>query len=98
MVEHKSSCLSRFSVQNDLFDKITQYYNLGSRIFVPVSIYYLTSKYFSLSEFAMIIKNQVPGCRSMVAKSAPVEDDPQRRRPDITVAKQHLHWEPKVRY
>ncbi|XP_021200221.2 UDP-glucuronic acid decarboxylase 1 [Helicoverpa armigera] len=50
----------------------------------------------TIQEFAMIIKNQVPGCRSMVAKGAPVEDDPQRRRPDITVAKEHLHWEPKV--
>lgn len=25
-----------------------------------------------------------------------VEDDPQRRRPDITRAKQYLGWEPKV--
>ena len=25
-----------------------------------------------------------------------VEDDPQRRRPDISVAKEHLDWEPKV--
>lgn len=25
-----------------------------------------------------------------------VEDDPQRRKPDITRAKQYLNWEPKV--
>lgn len=49
-------------------------------------------------EFAMIIKNLVPGCRSTVATGAAVEDDPQRRRPDIAVAEANLHWTPKVRY
>lgn len=45
----------------------------------------------------MIIKNLVPGCRSTVATGAAVEDDPQRRRPDIAVAEANLHWTPKVR-
>jgi UDP-glucuronate decarboxylase len=26
-----------------------------------------------------------------------VEDDPQRRRPDITVAKENLDWQPKIK-
>ena len=25
-----------------------------------------------------------------------VEDDPQRRKPDITIAKENLNWQPKV--
>ncbi|XP_028036877.1 UDP-glucuronic acid decarboxylase 1 [Bombyx mandarina] len=50
----------------------------------------------TIEEFAMIIKNLVPGCRSTVATGAAVEDDPQRRRPDIAVAEAHLHWKPKV--
>lgn len=49
-----------------------------------------------VTEFAMIIKNLVPGCRSTVATGAAVEDDPQRRRPDITIAEEHLGWKPKV--
>ncbi|RVE40919.1 hypothetical protein evm_014432 [Chilo suppressalis] len=44
----------------------------------------------------MIIKNLVPGCRSTVATGAAVEDDPQRRRPDIAVAEARLNWAPKV--
>lgn len=48
------------------------------------------------SEFALIIKNLVPGCRSTLATGAAVEDDPQRRRPDITVAETQLNWAPKV--
>lgn len=50
----------------------------------------------SIEEFALIIKNLVPGCRSTLSTSAAVEDDPQRRRPDITVAKTQLNWSPKV--
>ncbi|KPJ20967.1 UDP-glucuronic acid decarboxylase 1 [Papilio machaon] len=45
----------------------------------------------TIEEFAVIIKNLVPGCRSTVATGAAVEDDPQRRRPDITLAEKHLH-------
>ncbi|XP_048481980.1 UDP-glucuronic acid decarboxylase 1 isoform X1 [Plutella xylostella] len=50
----------------------------------------------TIEEFAIIIKNLVPGCRSLVESGAAVEDDPQRRRPDITVAETNLHWSPKI--
>lgn len=50
----------------------------------------------TIEEFAMIIKALVPGCRSTLSQVAAVEDDPQRRRPDITKAKKYLNWEPKV--
>lgn len=46
-------------------------------------------------EFASIIKDLVGG-RSKINHLAEVEDDPQRRRPDITRAKKYLNWEPKV--
>lgn len=44
----------------------------------------------------MIIKDLVGGT-SIIRSIAPVEDDPQRRKPDITRAKTYLNWEPKVR-
>lgn len=46
-------------------------------------------------EFATIIKDLVGG-RSKISHLPEVEDDPQRRRPDITRAKTYLNWEPKV--
>lgn len=49
----------------------------------------------TILEFASIIKNLVGG-HSKVVHVSEVEDDPQRRRPDITRAKQYLGWEPKV--
>jgi UDP-glucuronate decarboxylase len=42
-----------------------------------------------------VIKAQV-GSSSEIVHKDPVEDDPQRRRPDISLAKKVLHWEPKV--
>lgn len=51
--------------------------------------------YLYIIEFATIIKDLVGG-RSQVEHMAGVEDDPQRRRPDITRAKNYLNWEPKV--
>lgn len=49
----------------------------------------------NIEEFASIIKGLVGG-RSEILKSQAVEDDPQRRKPDITRARKYLNWEPKV--
>lgn len=47
-------------------------------------------------EFAEIIRELV-GVESVeIQHSNSVEDDPQRRKPDITRAKKFLNWEPKV--
>lgn len=49
----------------------------------------------TIEEFALIIKDLV-GTNSKIVELAAVEDDPQRRRPDISRAKKYLNWEPKV--
>ncbi|XP_066260398.1 UDP-glucuronic acid decarboxylase 1-like [Euwallacea similis] len=49
----------------------------------------------TINEFASIIKKLVGG-HSKVVHVSEVEDDPQRRRPDIARAKQYLGWEPNV--
>lgn len=49
----------------------------------------------TIDEFAVIIKELVGG-PSQIQQVAAVEDDPQRRKPDITRAKKYLGWEPKV--
>lgn len=51
--------------------------------------------YSFISEFASIIKDLVGGT-SKIVELAAVEDDPQRRKPDIARAKKYLNWEPKV--
>ncbi|KAK5646223.1 hypothetical protein RI129_004687 [Pyrocoelia pectoralis] len=49
----------------------------------------------TINEFATIIKELVGG-NSAIKHVAEVEDDPQRRKPDIARAKKYLKWEPKV--
>lgn len=49
-----------------------------------------------VSEFAVIIRDLVGGKTSKIETMPAVEDDPQRRKPDITRAKKFLNWEPRV--
>ncbi|XP_044750568.1 UDP-glucuronic acid decarboxylase 1 [Coccinella septempunctata] len=49
----------------------------------------------TIKEFAEIIKDLVGG-NSKIVHIAGVQDDPQRRKPDINRAKKYLNWEPKV--
>ncbi|XP_033207403.1 UDP-glucuronic acid decarboxylase 1 isoform X1 [Belonocnema kinseyi] len=49
----------------------------------------------TIEEFAFIIKDLVGGTSTIVELAA-MEDDPQRRKPDISRAKKYLNWEPKV--
>ena len=46
-------------------------------------------------EFAQIIRSVVNG-DSPVKYLPAVEDDPQKRKPDISRAKKYLNWEPRV--
>lgn len=49
----------------------------------------------TIQDFALIIKELVGGS-SQIEQSMAVEDDPQRRKPDITRARKYLNWEPKA--
>eukprot|EP00096_Caligus_rogercresseyi_P009834 TRINITY_DN3423_c0_g1_i1.p1 TRINITY_DN3423_c0_g1~~TRINITY_DN3423_c0_g1_i1.p1 ORF type:complete len:423 (+),score=58.58 TRINITY_DN3423_c0_g1_i1:43-1311(+) len=51
----------------------------------------------TIKQFAELIKNQV-GSKSVIEHLPAVVDDPQRRRPDISLAKRVLGWEPIVKF
>ena len=50
---------------------------------------------FTMLQLAEIILQQVGGAAKITHRPLPA-DDPKQRRPDITLAKQHLGWEPRV--
>jgi len=50
---------------------------------------------FTMLELAEIILKQVGGPAKITHRPLPA-DDPKQRRPDITLAKKHLGWEPQV--
>lgn len=66
---------------------------MGSNYTQPVNIG--NPEEHSIKEFADLIKGMVGG-ESEIVHLPPVEDDPQRRRPDISRAKEQLGWEPVV--
>jgi len=45
-----------------------------------------------------VIINDLVGGKSKIVTTPAVEDDPQRRKPDITRAMTYLNWKPKVYY
>lgn len=49
----------------------------------------------TILDFANIIKKLLGG-KSTITHLPPVEDDPQKRKPDISVARKYVGWEPKV--
>ena len=51
----------------------------------------------SINNFAQLIRDMVGSDSEIIHKPA-VEDDPQRRRPDITTAKKVLGWSPKISF
>jgi dTDP-glucose 4,6-dehydratase len=50
---------------------------------------------YAISKFAEIIRELVPGAGPLVYGKLPA-DDPKQRRPDITLAKKLLDWQPRV--
>jgi len=50
---------------------------------------------FTMLELAELVLKKAGGKSRITHKPLPA-DDPKQRRPDITLAKKHLGWEPKV--
>jgi UDP-glucuronate decarboxylase len=50
---------------------------------------------FTMLELAKEILSITESSSKLVFEPLP-QDDPQQRRPDITLAKEHLDWEPKI--
>ncbi|XP_073992488.1 UDP-xylose synthase [Rhodnius prolixus] len=80
-----------FQYVSDLIDGLIAL--MDSNYTLPVNIGNPTE--YSITEFAVIIRNLV-GNNNPIGSTEAVEDDPQRRKPDISRAKNYLNWQPKV--
>ncbi|KAG5326194.1 UXS1 decarboxylase, partial [Acromyrmex heyeri] len=80
-----------FQYVSDLVDGLVAL--MASNYTLPVNIGNPEEQ--TIEKFARVIKSLV-GATSEIVELAAVEDDPQRRRPDISRAKKYLNWEPKV--
>ncbi|XP_076044465.1 UDP-xylose synthase [Oratosquilla oratoria] len=80
-----------FQYVSDLVDGLIKLMN--SNISLPVNLG--NPDEHTIEEFARKIQKIVGGKSKIVHMNA-MEDDPQRRKPDITRAKTYLNWEPMV--
>jgi dTDP-glucose 4,6-dehydratase len=80
-----------FCYVDDLIDGITKL--LFSKMTGPVNIG--NPREFTILEFARLIRKKYNPKARIVFRPLPV-DDPKQRRPDISLARKELGWEPKV--
>lgn len=82
-----------FCYVSDLVEGLIRSMNLQPNAGLPINLG--NPGEFTVKELAHMILEMVPTNSSISYRPLPA-DDPQRRRPDITRAKQLLSWEPKV--
>ncbi|MEF0942425.1 UDP-glucuronic acid decarboxylase family protein [Rhizobium sp. BR 362] len=82
-----------FCYVSDLVDGLIRLMNVQPNAGLPVNLG--NPGEFTIAELAEMVLTMVPTRSTIVHRPLP-QDDPQRRRPDISRAKQLLHWEPKV--
>jgi UDP-glucuronate decarboxylase len=82
-----------FCYRNDLVEGIFRLMNNADNFIGPVNIG--NPGEFTIRELAELVI-EISGAKVSIEKRPLPPDDPSRRRPDITLAKKHLNWEPKV--
>ena len=51
---------------------------------------------YTVKAFALLVKELVTGSSSTISYMPATKDDPAKRKPDITVAREVLNWQPRV--
>lgn len=82
-----------FCYVDDLIEGIVRMMNTPADVLGPVNLG--NPGEFTMLELARKVLEKVPGGSKLAYQELP-KDDPKQRRPDITLAKKLLSWEPKV--
>jgi UDP-glucuronate decarboxylase len=84
-----------FQYVNDLVEGLILMMNNDHDFIGPVNLG--NPEEFTIKELAEKVLQMIPESKSQI-KNLPAQiDDPQRRQPDITLAKKELNWEPKIK-
>ena len=82
-----------FAYVDDIIEAIVRMMNTKTGFTGPVNIG--NPDEFTVEELAKLTI-ELTGSSSKIVRKPTRPDDPTRRRPDITLAKKHLNWEPKI--
>ncbi|MDA8791857.1 SDR family oxidoreductase [Bacteriovoracaceae bacterium] len=83
-----------FCYASDLIDGFVKMMNSEKKITGPINLGNPIE--FSMLELAELVLKKTESKSKLVFKPLPA-DDPVKRRPDITLAKEQLNWEPKIK-
>ena len=84
-----------FCYVDDLIDGLIKFMESDDKITGPINLGNPTE--FTIEEVARLIINKTHSKSKMILKDLP-QDDPIKRKPDITKAKLMLNWEPKINF
>lgn len=82
-----------FCYRDDLIEAMIRMMSDSNTYIGPVNIG--NPGEFTIKELAEMVL-EITGSKSKLIHNPLPQDDPTRRRPDITLAKKHLNWEPKI--
>ena len=82
-----------FCYRDDLVEGFLRMMNGPDEVIGPINMG--NPGEYTIRELAELVLELVGGKSQLVYRPLPA-DDPTRRRPDITLAKQHYDWEPKI--
>lgn len=82
-----------FCYRDDLIEAMIRMMSDANTYIGPVNIG--NPGEFTIKELAEMVL-EITGSKSKLIHNPLPQDDPTRRRPDITLAKKHLNWEPKI--
>ncbi len=83
-----------FCFVTDLIDAIDSFMQTEKEITGPINLG--NPEEFLVIDLAKLILNKTNSCSQMVFYPLP-QDDPKMRKPDISLAKETLDWEPKIK-
>jgi len=81
-----------FCYVDDLIEAMVRMMNSSSEVVGPINIG--NPQEFSIAQLAEAILEIVGGTSKLVKQPLP-QDDPKQRKPEISLAKEFLHWEPQ---
>lgn len=84
-----------FQYVDDLVEAMIKMMNSPKKFIGPVNVG--NPQEFTIKELALKILKLIPESKSKIIYKKLPQDDPRQRKPDITLAKESLHWEPKIK-
>ncbi len=83
-----------FQYVDDLIDGMIKMMNNDIDFIGPVNIG--NPGEFTIKELALLVLKMIPESKSKIVYNPLPKDDPRQRKPDISLAKEKLGWEPKI--